>query len=475
MDIEALTIKKIHQGLKDKEFSSQEITNAYLENIEAKNKEINAFITVTKEQALAQAKEADVLFQKKEDAPVLAGIPLAIKDNILIKDIPCTAGSRILENYVAPYDATAISKLRAQGSVFLGKTNMDEFAMGSSGEHSAFGPTKNPINKEYVPGGSSSGSAAAVVGSMAPYSLGSDTAGSVRQPACFCGMVGLKPTYGAVSRHGLIAMTSSLDQIGVVAKNTEDAEIVFSSIAGKDPLDSTSCEIPDRVFSRFKPEKMSIGLPKEAFMEGVDEKVAQVVLKIISKLEQEGIRVVDVDLPHIQYGIACYDIIMPAEVSSNLARYDGIRYGAFDEGAETLEQLYFQTRSNFLGPEAKRRIILGTHDLSSGYYEAYYLRAQKVRAKIIEDFNKDFGEVDLLLLPTSPILPFKLGEKVADPLAMYLADLMTVPANLAGLPAISLPAGNVEGLPVGIQFIAPQFQEQKLFQMGKFFEKIWSF
>lgn len=482
MDLKQLTIKKIHQGLKNKEFSSKEVTKAYLENIGIQNKEINAFITINQEQALNQAKEADKLWQKGDkNISALTGVPLAIKDNILIKDMPCTAGSKILENYIAPYNATVIEKLKKNNAVFLGKTNLDEFAMGASGEYSAFGPTKNPINKDYVPGGSSSGSAAAVGADMAPASLGSDTAGSVRQPACFCGLVGMKPTYGAVSRHGLISMASSLDQIGVIAKNTDDAETIFNFISGKDPLDSTSCDMPEELAEELAPQKMTIGLPKEAFMEGVDKRVAQMVEQATLKLAQAGIKIENVDLPHAPYGIACYDIIMPAEVSSNLARYDGIRFGKAQINADkeqvnanVLEEVYLETREQGFGAEAKRRIVLGTHVLSSGYYESYYLRAQKVRAKIIQDFKKDFELADLILMPTSPILPFKLGEKLSDPLAMYLADLMTVTVNLAGLPAISLPLGNVDGLPVGIQIIAPQFKEKKMFQMAKFFENIWN-
>jgi aspartyl-tRNA(Asn)/glutamyl-tRNA(Gln) amidotransferase subunit A len=487
IDLKSLTIKKIHQGLKNREFSSQEIAGAYLNNIEANNKELNAFITITKKQALEQAKRADYLLSQGREVSVLAGVPAAIKDNILIQDIACTAGSKILENYIAPYDAGAIAKLRKQNAVFLGKTNLDEFAMGASGEHSAFGPTKNPVNKDYVPGGSSAGSAAAVSANMAPFALGSDTAGSVRQPASFCGMVGMKPTYGAVSRYGLIAMASSLDQIGVIAKNTEDAEIVFKVIAGKDPLDSTSCALPEKESKDVMPKKMTVGLPKEIFAKGVDEEIIRIVKKATLKLAQGGVNIEEVTLPHMQYGIACYYIIMPAEVSSNLARYDGIRFGCSvtesqmdpmrndisGAGTDALLEVYLQSREQGFGIEPKRRIMLGTYSLSSGYYEAYYLRAQKVRSKIIEDFNKVFQSVDLLLMPTSPTLPFKLGEKISDPLSMYMSDLMTVPANLAGLPAISLPAGAAKGLPVGIQFVAPQFGEKPMFQMAKFFEQIW--
>jgi len=478
MELSSLTIKSIHQGLIDKEFSCREVVKEYLKNIAEKNKEINAFITVTSEEAIRGAKEVDNLLAKGNSLPPLAGVPLAIKDNILVKSIKCTAGSKILDNYIAPYDATVVKKLKEQGAIILGKTNLDEFAMGASGEYSAFGPTKNPNDFKYVPGGSSAGSAAAVASDMALCALGSDTGGSVRQPASFCGMVGLKPTYGAVSRYGLVAMASSLDQIGPIAKNVEDAETIFNVIRGGDAMDSTSKESKLPRSQAAKPlSDLIVGLPKECFKKGIQKEVLQIANKAIKKLAKEGIKTEEVSLPHLEYGVACYYIIMPAESSSNLARYDGIKYGMSKvrnskSEIQKLLDVYLETRREFLRKEVKRRIMLGTYALSAGYYDAYYLRAQKVRAKIKEDFRRVFEKVDLLLMPTSPFLPFKLGERLNDPVSMYTADLLTAPVNLAGLPAISVPAGKIGKLPVGIQFIAPLFEEEKMFKIAKFFEQL---
>jgi len=465
-----LTIKKIVQGLESKEFSCKEIIDGYLDNISKKDKTINAFISVFKEEAKEQAKKIDALVFAKSKLPPLAGVPMALKDNILVQGKRATAGSKILDNYIAPYNATVVKKLKEAGAIIVGKTNMDEFAMGASGEYSAYGATKNPNNLEYAPGGSSSGSAAAVAADMCLGALGSDTAGSVRQPASSCGIVGMKPTYGAVSRYGLIAMASSLDQIGPLAKNTEDARILFDIIKGRDEMDSTSCEIEKEYGMVDKPIKdLIIGLPQECSGDGIQKEVRDAFESLIEKSRKSGIKFKTLSLPHLGYGVPCYYIITPAEVSSNLARYDGIRYGMSESG-ETLLDTYTRTRSKHFGDEVKRRIMLGTYVLSAGYYDAYYLRAQKVRTKIIEDFKKAFEKVDLILTPTLPTLPFKLGERLNNPLSMYLADLLTVPANLAGLPAISIPAGESGGLPIGVQLIAPPFKEDLLFNTANYFE-----
>ena len=471
MDISSLTIKKIRKGLIDKEFSCKEVVEAYLNNIEKLDKEINAFITVFDKQAIKQAKEIDKLISQGETLPALGGVPIAIKDNMLVEGERCTAGSKILDNYIAPYNATVIKKIKEQGGIILGKTNLDEFAMGASGEYSAYGPTKNPHNLEYVPGGSSSGSATAVSAQMSMVALGSDTAGSVRCPSSFCGVVGMKPTYGAVSRYGLIALASSLDQIGPIAKNVEDAEVLFNVIKGKDFMDATSYEQPQKADKKVDIKNLKIGVVKECLGHGIQKEIVDITKEAINKLEKQGIRIETVSLPHLEYGVACYYIIMPAEASSNLARYDGVKFGMRRE-ADNLLNNYFETRGEFFGPEVKRRIMIGTYCLSSGYYDSYYLKAQKMQNKIKQDFEKVFEKVDLLLTPTSPFLPFKLEERLKDPLSMYMADLLTVPANLAGLPAISVPAGRVGDLPVGIQFMAPQYEEERIFKAAKFFEDL---
>ncbi len=472
MELSSLTIKGIKQGLEKKEFSSQELVETYLDRIQKSNKKLNAFISIFDKEAVSEAKKIDDLISKGQSLPSLAGVPIAIKDNILVSGQKVTAGSKILENYIAPYDATIIKKIKDQGGIILGKTNLDEFAMGASGEHSAYGPTKNPNDLEYSPGGSSSGSAVAVADNLASCALGSDTAGSIRQPASFCGVVGMKPTYGAVSRYGLIAMASSLDQIGPLAKNVEDAEIIFNLIKGKDKMDSTSYDQSVYKETNFDIKKIKIGIIKNFSDKGVQPEILEITNQAIRKLEKEGFGIEEIDLPHLEYGIACYYILMPAEVSSNLARYDGIKFGMFDSTAKNLLELSLNTRGRFFGQEVKRRIMLGTYCLSAGYHDAYYLKAQKLRAKIIEDFKKVFQKVDLLFMPTSPFLPFKLGEKLTDPLSMYMADLLTVPVNLAGLPAISVPTAKIGKLPVGLQFIAPPFKEKKMFAIAKVFEKI---
>lgn len=462
-----LTIQKISQGLKSKEFSVVELTQCYLDTIAKKDKDIDAFLLVDEKGALEQAKEVDGLINKGEKLPLLAGVPCSIKDAILVKGLNCTAGSKILENYKAVYDAFVVKKLKEQKSIILGKTNTDEFTMGSSTEHSAFKTTKNPHDLRRTPGGSSGGSAAAVAADECLFSLGSDTGGSIRQPASFCGVVGLKPTYGAVSRYGLIAHASSLDQIGPIAKTAEDCEIAFHSIKGIDPKDSTSVEYT----SIPSPKTISVGIAKEYFGQGITKEVKEIVEGTIKKIEASGVNMQEISLPHSKYVLACYYIISTCEASANLARFDGIRYGSFED-AKNLFLSYTKTRGNGFGDEVKRRIMLGTFALSSGYYNAYYLKAQKVRTLIKQDFEKAFKQVDFILSPVSPFPAFKLGEKMDDPLQMYLADIYTVPINLAGLPALSLPCGKVGKLPVGLQIIGNYFTEPAIFNLAKTIEKL---
>lgn len=480
VNLTELTIFQAHQGLVKKEFSAVELCKAYLKRIKEKDKDIFAFLTKSEDSALSQAKRVDDLISKGEEVPVLAGIPTAIKDNILVEGIKCTAGSKILENYIAPYDATVVKKLKEKGAVILGKTNLDEFAMGSSTENSAFFPTRNPHDLTRVPGGTSGGSAAAVVADMCVYSLGSDMGGSIRQPASFCGAVGLKPTYGRVSRYGLITVFPSVDQIGPLTKTVEDARIVFNVISGKDPLDSnsTECSYVGRLTDL---QGLKIGVPKEYFIEGIEQEVEGAVKEAIKKFDDLGAIITEISLPHTKYALPCYYIIMFAEGSSNLARYDGMKYG-FSKEEEDLMGVYLESRKKGLGVEVKRRIMLGTYVLSAGYYEAYYIRAQRVRTKIKEDFEEAFKKVDVILTPVSPTPAFKLGEKISDPLLMYLCDVFTAPVNLAGLPAISIPCGKVAphhfcpksggGLPVGLQIIGPAFSEEKIFKIGEIFEKV---
>jgi len=468
-DLTKLTIVEASEGLKNGDFTSVELTKAFLERISEKDGEVKAFITVTPEAALKQAERADKMIKNKEIYP-LTGIPCAIKDNILIKDIKCTAGSKFLEDYIATYNATVIEKLEEMGAVFLGKTNLDEFAMGSSCENSAFFPTRNPHDLERVPGGSSGGSAAAVAADMCVYALGSDTGGSIRQPASFCGIAGLKPTYGAVSRYGVIAYASSLDQIGPLAKNVADAKIVFDAIKGSDPMDSTSVNSDKKSNS----DKVRIGVPKEYFAKGLDKEVEKAIKDAINVYKELGAEIVEISLPMSEYALACYYIIAPAEASANLARFDGLRYGKTinDEDAEKLIDIYLKNRTNGFGKEVKKRIMLGTYTLSSGYYDAYYKRALKARTLIKSDFDRAFEKVDVILGPTSPCLPFRIGEKSDDPMSMYLADIYTVSVNLAGLPGISIPCGKSEsGLPIGMQLIGAPFEEEKLLSIASLFEK----
>lgn len=457
------TIAKLEGG----EVSARELVAKYQAEIKKKDQTLNAYREVF-DDAMEAAEEVDKKIKHGDTPRALEGIPFAIKDNILIKGKMAGAASKILEGYTASYDAAVIKKLREAGAIFLGRTNMDEFAMGSSTENSAYGPTKNPYDELRVPGGSSGGSAVAVAADMALAALGSDTGGSIRQPAAFCGVVGLKPTYGAVSRSGLVAMASSLDQIGPLAKSVEDAEIIFEVIRGRDTKDATTAE-PKSQITNYKPQ--IIGVPKEYFLkEGMDAEVLKKVEEAIEFLKEKGFEIKEVSLPISQYALAAYYIVMSAEVSANLARFDGMRYGPREE-EKNLFEVYAKTREKGFGPEARRRIILGTYVLSAGYYDAYYGRAQKVRYLIRKDFENEFKNVDLLLTPTAPALPFKIGGKTKDPLSMYLEDIFTVPANLAGVPAISVPFGQTKGLPVGVQLIAPWFEEKRLFEVGKILEE----
>ena len=461
-DITGLSLKQITEGVRGGNFSAIEVLQAFLKNIAEKEDGLNAFITVNSEGALTQAGKI-----KKGQKGRLLGVPVALKDNISTRGLRTTAGSKIIEDYIPPYNATVAAKLLAEGAIILGKTNMDEFAMGSSTENSAYGVTHNPHDLSRVPGGSSGGSAAAVAARLAPVALGTDTGGSIKQPAAFCGVVGLRPTYGAVSRYGVIALTSSLDQVGSLAKTVADARTVFEVIAGRDPYDATSVEMMSSEPKRM--ENLRIGLPKEYFGEGLDPEIAVRVKKVGEFLEKQGAAVQEVSLPHTSYGLAVYYIITPSEVSSNLARFDGIRYGVRVENP-SIEELVSRSRGKGFGSEPKRRIILGTFALSSGYADQYYLRAAKVRTLIAQDFARAFEKVDLLLTPTAPTTAFKIGEK-KDPLSMYLSDIFTIPANLAGLPGLSVPAGMVQNLPVGVQLLGPKFSENMLFEVGEAIEE----
>jgi len=468
MDLTLLTIKQAHEGLKKKEFTSVDLTKAYLDKIEKENGELNAYLSVTKELALSQAERADEKIATGEFG-MLCGIPCAIKDVIMVEGEKCTSASKILENYVAPYNATVIEKLIKEGAVILGKTNLDEFAMGGSGENSAYGVTKNPNDQTRVAGGSSSGSAAVVAANLACYALGSDTGGSIRLPASFCGITGLKPTYGAVSRYGLIAFASSLDQIGPITKNVEDTEIVFNAICGKDAKDATSV---DHKLEEFKTglKGMRIGVPKEYFVKGIDPEVEEIIRESIKKAEKAGAEIVEISLPNMEFALACYYIIAPCEASANLARFDGIKYGLSADGKNLLE-VYLKSKGQGFGAEVKRRIMIGTYALSSGYYDAYYKKAQEVRQLIKQDFAKAFEKVDLIFCPVSPVPAIKIGERTGDPLSMYLMDIYTVSLNLAGLPGISIPVGKIGDLPVGLQIIGNHFEENKILSVAKQIEK----
>ena len=470
-----LTIHQLQQLLRRREISSEEVTRSILARIKEKDSQFRAYLTVNEEQAIEQAKAADKLLARSDTPPALAGIPLAIKDNMCTKGIRTTCASHILENYRPPNESTVTRKLLEQGYVLLGKTNMDEFAMGSSTENSYFGPSRNPRDIERVPGGSSGGSAAAVAADECIAALGSDTGGSIRQPAALCGIVGLKPTYGLVSRYGLVAFASSLDQIGPLTKDVRDTAIMLQAIAGHDPKDSTSAPypVPDYLAGLGEDIKgMKIGLPKEYFTGGLDADVASAMDNARKELEGLGAEFVEVSLPHSEYGIATYYIVATAEASSNLARYDGVKYGHRAAEFGNLLELYENTRREGFGPEVKRRIMLGTYVLSAGYYEAYYLKALKVRTLIRRDFEQAFKQVDLILAPSTPTPAFKFGEKTQDPLQMYLSDIFTITVNLAGIPAISIPCGlSAEGLPIGMQLMGPPFAESKLLKAAYAYEQ----
>jgi len=496
---ESNMIQELHDKLINQEITATQLVEDYFEVIKEKDSKIQAFLTLTKTQALEEAKKVDEKINRGEKIGILEGIPYAIKDNILVKGVKTTAGSKILENYVASYDATVIKKLKNEGAILLGKTNQDEFAMGSSTENSGFFVTKNPWDLTRVPGGSSGGSAAAVSAQMCAFALGSDTGGSIRQPAAFCGIVGLKPSYGAVSRYGLISMASSLDIIGPLATSVEDAEIVFRIISGKDEMDSTSIDLSNSQNTEYLParagkiQNTKFGLPQEYFVKGLDKEIRDKIEAVIQKLQNQKIQITKKSLPSTPYALHCYYIIMPAEVSSNLARYDGIRYSPITNypacaksacrqgralaGRQSpitnLYDLYFKTRGYGFGQEVRRRIILGTYVLSKGYYDAYYKKAQKVRRLIIEEFNKIFKDVNFLITPTTPTPAFKIGEKSADPLSMYLSDIFTVAANIGGLPAINLPIGFTKNnLPIGLQIIGPYGSDCSLLQIAKTIENI---
>lgn len=468
MDLKNLTIKKTHDALKKREFTSVDLTNAFIDEIKKKNSDINAYLEVFAD-ALDQAKVADDMIARGEMKP-LTGIPLAIKDNLLFQGHRAGASSKILEGYVATYDAKVIEDLTREGAVILGRTNMDEFAMGSSTETSAYGITKNPRDLSRVAGGSSGGSAAAVASDMALFSLGSDTGGSIRQPAGFCGIVGLKPTYGTISRSGLMAMGSSLDIIGPFTKTVEDAELVFNTLAKEDAKDSTCVLEKDRICKKTGVKK--IGVPRGFLKgEGIDPETLANFEKSLEKLKGLGYEIVDIEAPLLEYSLAVYYVLMPAEVSTNLSRFDGVRFGLSVQGKDVADS-YKKTKEAGFGKEAKRRILLGTYVLSHGYYDAYYNKAVKLRHAITKSLEKVFEEVDLIATPTCPTPAFKPGDK-KDPVSMYLSDIFTVPANISGIPAISIPAGvSSEGLPLDIQFMAPHFGEELLFDVGKRFEEV---
>ncbi len=475
MSLYELTAHELHDKLKAREITAVELTESVYERIEEVEPHVKGYLTLTKEIALEQAGAADAGFQNGNEMPPLAGIPIAIKDVICTKDVRTTCASKILSNFVPPYDATVMTKLHQQGVVMIGKTNMDEFAMGSSTENSAYQLTHNPWDLETIPGGSSGGSAAVVSADTAICSLGSDTGGSIRQPAALCGVVGMKPTYGRVSRYGLVAFASSLDQIGPFTKDVTDCALVTNVICGNDEMDSTSVDIPvpDLTKSLINDVKgLKIGVPKEYFAEGLDTEVADCVHSAIAELEKLGASVEKISLPHTEYAIATYYIIAPAEASANLARYDGVRYGYRTEEPEDLINMYKKTRSEGFGQEVKRRIMLGTFALSAGYQDAYYRKAQKARTLIKSDFDAAFEKVDVIATPTSPTPAFKIGERTADPLQMYLCDVMTTPASHSGLPGISVPCGFVKrGLPVGLQLLAAPFDEETLLRVAYTFEQ----
>ena len=475
MDLTRLTIDAARSSIQQRKSTALALAEAHYERIQEKDEQIGAFLTLCKERALEQADRIDRMAAEGKPLPQLAGVPVGIKDVMNTRGVRTTAGSKMLGNYIPPYDCTAVSRLEAAGAVILGKTNCDEFAMGSSNENSAFRPVRNPRNLTRVPGGSSGGSAAAVAADMAVVALGSDTGGSIRQPASFCGVVGLMPTYGRVSRYGLIAFASSLDHIGPLTKTVKDAATVLRTIAGRDPMDSTSANlpIPDYPSELEKDIRgLRIGVAKEYFGDGLDDDVRHAVVSAIDKLEALGCEVVPLSLPHTPYAIPTYYLIATAEASSNLARYDGVRYGYRAASVKTLPEMYRRSRDEGFGAEVKRRIMLGTYALSAGYYDAYYLKAQKVRALLTRDFEEAFRKVDAIVTPTSPTAAFRLGEKSNDPLAMYLADIYTVTADLAGIPGISIPCGATKDkMPIGLQILGKHFDEATILRIAHAYEQ----
>ncbi len=479
MDDLPRSYSEIRPLLERRQLSARELSEQHFQAIEERNPQLGAYLWLCRERAFAQAEAVDQAVRTGAPLPPLAGLPVAIKDVILTRGVATTAGSRILEGYLPPYDATAVARLEQAGAIILGKTNCDEFAMGSSTENSGYFPCRNPHALDRVPGGSSGGSAAAVAANLAVAALGSDTGGSIRQPASFCGVVGLMGTYGRVSRYGLIAFASSLDHIGPFARSVRDVAAVLGIIAGRDPHDSTSADVPvpDYLAELNKPVKgMKLGVPREYFGPGLDGEVKSKIEAGIRKFGELGCEILEVSLPHTEYAIACYYIICTAEASSNLARYDGVRYGFRAPGVNELDAMYRATRGRGFGAEVKRRIMLGTYALSAGYYEAYYRKAQKVRQLIYQDFVKAFERVDALVTPTSPTPAFRLGEKTADPLQMYLADIYTVTGDLAGVPGISVPCGkSKEGLPVGLQLMGRHFDEARLLRLAHAFEAAGGF
>src|ERR1700731_931002 len=475
MDLSRLTIDDARSAVRDRTTTALALAEAHYWRIKKEDGQIGAFLTLSKERALEQADRIDRMAAEGKPLPPLAGVPIGIKDVMSTRGVRTTAGSKILGHYIPPYDCTAVARMEAAGAVVLGKTNCDEFAMGSSNENSAFGPVHNPRDLSRVPGGSSGGAAAAVAADMAVVTLGSDTGGSIRQPASFFGVVGLMPTYGRVSRYGLIAFASSLDHIGPLAKTVKDAAIVLRTIAGRDPMDSTSADVPvpDYVAELEKPVRgLKLGVAKEYFADGLESEVRKSVEAAIQKLAESGCKIVPVSLPHTQYAIPTYYILATAEASSNLARFDGVRYGYRAPDARTLSEMYRRSRDQGFGTEVKRRIMLGTYALSAGYYDAYYLKAQKVRTLLARDFEQAFKQVDAIVTPTSPTAAFRLGEKSNDPLAMYLADIYTVTADLAGIPGISVPCGATrEKLPIGLQILGKHFDESTILRLAHAYEQ----
>jgi aspartyl-tRNA(Asn)/glutamyl-tRNA(Gln) amidotransferase subunit A len=474
MNIASLTIDQVKEGLRKRSFSATELAKEALRFAETENPKTNAYLHFSSERALAAAASVDEKLARGEDAGALGGVPIAVKDVILTKGLKTTCGSKLLANYIPPYDATAVIRLEQAGGVIIGKTNCDEFAMGSSNENSAFGPVRNPVAPDRAPGGSSGGSAAAVAQGTAVASLGSDTGGSIRQPASFCGVVGVTPTYGRVSRYGLTAFASSLDHIGPFGRNVRDAATLLGTIAGRDELDSTSADAPVPDYAALLDGNVKgtrIGLPREYF-KGLASETGDRIAEGIDVLKKLGCDVREISLPATDYAIACYYIICTAEASSNLARFDGVRYTFRSANSDTLSEMYRNTRGEGFGAECKRRIMLGTYVLSAGYYDAYYLKAQKVRALIARDFTNAFAEVDAIIAPVSPFPAFKLGEKIDDPLAMYLSDIYTITGDLAGIPCMSVPCGATsDGLPVGMQILANHFDEARMFRLADAFEK----